>query len=915
LAAARFLVAAAVALTLCLLAWFTVVPRQLSGPIDAVGYPIFADFAYDRPFWAYRLTVYVFPAIMIVAYLLLAWRGPLRKRTRIAPANAEVPVVAAEPVAGRWALFGVLVRLAVPAGLVALLAASRTARLGVSAPAAAVVYLIVVIGGAAAWAWLAAGRRGGRTIAAFWPALSMANGGAASVVALLGLWYASRHTVMVSPDGTTRVWPWMPLWLAGLGLLGVAAWTAWQLRRGRSARSVEQTLVLLVVGSVGLFLALSTLAGPLTSFQGFDDAQDKTGALLMSQGQWPWRDFLFIHGLYMDGLRASVGFPIFGATVWGANAALSLLLVPLCWVFLYWFAAWVSRSNPWLLATLAVAAVGGAFPPIEPRFITVPLSLILMGEAIRRRTIGWIIGFTLALFVQAVLLPETSFLVIAVIVCLVGADLFGRGRGAGVWASLRLTRWFVVTGAAAMLVFLAVLWSVGALTGFIDYYIVNGPGHDATGAVPPTLVGVREYGELGAIIAAVLLTIFVVVRRIRRRAAWSPQAWVGVAAAGFAALYFEKALDRFDFWHVWQVFTAALPLIIYWLWRALSLAPAALDRMPSARPWPAGLASAATGLVVVVVAAALAPHPATALRAAYQGRTVTGATASSLPRVGYAQPGALDEGLIADLDTVLRTYGGNGPVFDMTNSLGYVYFLLDREPATRFLHVSLAITPYSQRLLIDDLAKSQPPVVVYDSTAMGLPTWDGIANDVRHYMVSQYVLDHWVPVLRTHGNLILVRRDLVGSHPAVPTLRQAPVTQDLAFSGHACDWGASPNFLPAVATGASLRLAVTPVGDLTTSQRTVGQVMVPPGTDLSAYHLATLWAGQSMGASTLAITDDLGATGHAISAVSLARHGGDLPLRVGSCLQWHGFNPAKPLYVVQQGGAPVTSITLSDVTD
>ena len=52
---------------------------------------------------------------------------------------------------------------------------------------------------------------------------------------------------------------------------------------------------------------------------------------------------------------------------------------------------------------------------------------------------------------------------------------------------------------------------------------------------------------------------------------------------------------------------------------------------------------------------------------------------------------------------------------------------------------------------------------------------------------SAGLLDGWVPVLRTHGVLLLLRRDLVAM--PVPALTEPPVTTDLYFSNPSGDWG------------------------------------------------------------------------------------------------------------------------------
>src|SRR3712207_8811694 len=47
--------------------------------------------------------------------------------------------------------------------------------------------------------------------------------------------------------------------------------------------------------------------------------------------------------------------------------------------------------------------------------------------------------------------------------------------------------------------------------------------------------------------------------------------------------YGEKALARFDHYHVWQVFSVALPLVLLWLWTALRAGGGLLERWPVLR--------------------------------------------------------------------------------------------------------------------------------------------------------------------------------------------------------------------------------------------------------------------------------------------------------------------------------------------
>jgi hypothetical protein len=119
--------------------------------------------------------------------------------------------------------------------------------------------------------------------------------------------------------------------------------------------------------------------------------------------------------------------------------------------------------------------------------------------------------------------------------------------------------------------------------------------------------------------------------------------------------------------------------------------------------------------------------------------------------------------------------------------------------------------------------------------------------------------------------------------------------------------------------GRVLPTADSPFGyidQINISERLVGQIEVPRGVNLTDYNLATMSAERgSLGNGSVVITDTGGQDGHDISALSVAGMGPDLAVRVGSCLQWQGYDPAKPLYLYQDGAVPVTNVTLSGVRD
>ena len=94
---------------------------------------------------------------------------------------------------------------------------------------------------------------------------------------------------------------------------------------------------------------------------------------------------------------------------------------------------------------------------------------------------------------------------------------------------------------------------------------------------------------------------------------------------------------------------------------------------------------------------------------------------------------------------------------------------------------------------------------------------------------------------------------------------------------------------------------------------TIGVAQIPSGVIIADYDLLTLHASGPIGPSLVTISDAPGAAArHDIIARALRSSGAALGVRVGSCLQWHGY-PAGTLYVAQTGGAPITGFQLSGV--
>ena len=112
-----------------------------------------------------------------------------------------------------------------------------------------------------------------------------------------------------------------------------------------------------------------------------------------------------------------------------------------------------------------------------------------------------------------------------------------------------------------------------------------------------------------------------------------------------------------------------------------------------------------------------------------------------LARVGWSNDSVAPlAAQVATLERFLASeIGRSEPIFDFTNQPGLYHFLLDRKPASRFFHVSMAIRPATQQEVISDLKRTRPPLIVYRSDTGGLGGWDGIPSVVRHHEISRFV--------------------------------------------------------------------------------------------------------------------------------------------------------------------------------
>lgn len=816
---------------------------HLSVTTDIVGRTTFADFDIYRYLDRFYDIALVLPVTVVLVYLLIAKFGPLRAPAAVLPwppaldcsdtvmglaqrtTSVAVPADADTEAGDLLPLLWVLARIALPAFTIGLEAnATRSLHIETLTRFWIVIGLLytatVVMTGTLLCLrrWVTSTPRDQRkqtTRLSFlqqWITMdtSSVNSIASIVVVPLFVLVSSATTVTVTANGHVAHYPWFPLWFGTAATIIVTIVVVRALRRANDPQSrqrVERRTLFVVVIPILLFMITASLQGAQGPFQAFDDAQSMVGAQLsFGHGLWPWRDLFLLHGFLADDLYGAVGMWVLSPTRWGSNAGLSLFIVPFTIIAFYAFIVYFSRRNRLLMVAGTLALVlelvqGWAIT----RYVFLPVVLILFDRVLRLGSWRRCILFMASVVFISIVTPEATLIMLGILVTLVLAELIHRPRHEPLARSFSRTGRCIVAGAVLTVVWVLFLISTDSLSGFIAYYQTTISGHELWGAYSPqwSLIGDPWATiEFALPIALFLLTVWKVVDKLRRRSPWRPIEWAIVASSSPVLLFYQVVLDRMDTGHVSEVFQTLIPFVLLWAIDIVGTADGLIVRTGDwlIRRWNARARFPIRGpitIAAVVVIALGSPISLTSwekIPASFHILVPTNAP-SQLP-LGYTQPGAVDIAQITDLGKVLDRYAGRkGPVFDFTNEMGVTYFLLNRVPGARFYHVESAQTAKAQNLEVKDLEHSRPHVVIFNDVDFGLPNYDGIWSMERNYLVSQYILDHYRPLLDTHGQLIMLRDDLFANADPLPTLSATPLTSGLYFDMPACDWGYVPNFL------------------------------------------------------------------------------------------------------------------------
>jgi hypothetical protein len=644
----------------------------------------------------------------------------------------------------------------------------------------------------------------------------------------------------------------------------------------------------------------------------FESGQALATLRFLHLGEVPYRDFLPFHGLLADTLFNALGYKLLSPSFWGAWAGAALLIAPLNWIALYFFAYRVAGASWAALLTALLLVFNSTLVIADTRLIMWPLVLVLLAIALDRRSRIASFCTGAAAVVFAVLVPEASYAVPACGIALLARDAYHVG-----WPRVRvvrdfgLTLWAVAGGALVLAALFAVLAAEGAVGGFIDYYLTLVPGHGLEGALPLSITPMNQQFLVWIVApgASILFALGVVAMRVRLRQALRTNDFVMLAAAAFAFLYYaSEFLGRSDYPHAAVAYGGALPLVLLCGWELVGwLNGWVRSRLRGSDAawlrWPVFyVAAAIAGITTTVSLPTLVSEAPANFRA-------TAATEPWLPSLGYVDDS--QEGMADAVGTFLSAFLKPGQeIYDFSNQPGLYFYILDYLPASRHFFASTDYDQASQEKTISDLEANRPEFAVIWSAYGGEPVWDGISNAVRDYDISQYLLDHYRPFADVDGQVIYVRDD---ASVTIPNSLQAALgpalsLTDLPFQYADCNWGYTPEFLdvqpPSGGSGVVVGGGTAPAIDWALSE--------PSGHVWADYQWIQLTIASHSPAAAFTLSDqEVAGENHDITFQTLPGGQASYRFPIDACPQWHGYTlPTLSLSISSSSAVTVTQIKL-----
>jgi len=577
------------------------------------------------------------------------------------------------------------------------------------------------------------------------------------IIVPIALYVISGLTGWIEASGLLTHLIWFPKEILILAELAIVCFIFRLWQQNVSLNFAKHQVISYVLIPALIFLLTAGIQGTLNLGDDFHSGEKLAPLSLGLKGALPWRDFLFVHGIWEDFLKLFLGAKLWEPSLRAGWEAHGLLFSPLYWISLYLLYLKVFKDS--YLKALLGLVISYALVPDPFRFPLYPFVLIFLHQAFVSTRKIWFSLFCLSAVVQIFISPEFGLMALGLGCAIIANDIFQYRSEV---KKFQRTLVCAITSLVAVTLTLLAFHYYDLLDGFLITIVHFSRKHLDAGGIP-----IQDIGHIVWVVAFPIFFIacvaYMMLSRIRLQQSFTPLHYLLFGLANCVAIYFIKYIGRAD-GHIFHTIAVAVPgiaiLIVHFIGIGISQTPRkfplffrrivyvfillALMRfgIPGFAPtnWIAGVQSN----LVNLKSRFNVPSAAVGGDVWFPGFAVSAATLSKAKKLQEFFANRLQP---------------DDTVFDFSDSPTLFYSVLQLKPASRFVHVSMAIRIESQKLLIDDLKRNQPKYIIYQS-AGGLNGWDGIPNEVRHYLVAAYINNHYVFDQKLEGALIFVKADI-----------------------------------------------------------------------------------------------------------------------------------------------------------
>ncbi|MDF1761465.1 MAG: hypothetical protein P1U40_13110 [Coxiellaceae bacterium] len=542
---------------------------------------------------------------------------------------------------------------------------------------------------------------------------------------------------------------WFPLSLAVIVTATQALIFFILTRRRSSITHIKRILAAYCFVPALVFLSLTRVLGPLTFATDFAFGEWVLPVIQGMQGDLPWRDFLFVHGVWFDFINYYLGAVLWEHSIRAAYSFREVLKIPVYWVSIYYFFLVAFRSS----ALKALIALVFCLSILTNTF-RIPLYafiLISLYQWLRYRGLHWCVIYAVLTTIEVAISPEYGVITVGVSAVILLRDYLDKDpRYFKFCSSVVCALTAVVTVSAILLC----LHHYGMLNGFIISIVNFSHDHLIDGGIP-ILAFKGVYTFMALLMGFGLLIAVLMIHKWRQNHSLSAFEYILLATSLAPALFFVKFIGRADE-HIYQVIAVAQPalaLFVVWVLEQVSLKWLSKNLKPYRYVF--------YGAVFIAMYFCLIPELWQNISHLKSRLTVENNT---LSKDQQWWPGVYTPGLNKRA-MVLQSYfshrlNSNDTVFDFADSTLLIHPMVGVKTASRFGHVAMAGPPQTQRLVIADLEKARPKYVIYHSIS-GENGWDGVPNEIRHYAIAHYINAHYAFASEQAGTIIFRRNDVV----------------------------------------------------------------------------------------------------------------------------------------------------------